>query len=197
MLNLFQAANYPEGEPGVMVIGDRLAWKRSDLGAVYAPTAYALKYALRLQGEAATEVEITAGADGAAYVVEVASVDSAAWTAGEYVWQAYITRAADSERVTVGAGVVRVVANKDEASADPRPFCKVMLDAIEALLLETKDRTLDSYSISTPQGGRTATYRSRSDLTADRDRYRHEYAAWLRTQRGQSALGVVRMRFSR
>ena len=48
MSNAFDSANYPETEPATIIAGDRIAWKRTDLGGDYPPASYALSYKARL-----------------------------------------------------------------------------------------------------------------------------------------------------
>ena len=96
MANLFDTTNAATTEPEKIVAGDRLIWKRTDLNADYANSAYTLKYSARLEGTGSTEIEITASASGSDYLIEVASAVTANYTAGTYRWQAYITRNSDS-----------------------------------------------------------------------------------------------------
>src|SRR3990167_6523812 len=120
MGNAFDSANYPTREPIELVIGDRWAWKRTDLGADYPPASYALSYSMRLEGTGATEIGINASESGSDYLVEVASVTTAGYTAGRYRWQAYITRSSDSERVMIDSGLGEGKPNSDASPADPR-----------------------------------------------------------------------------
>ena len=71
MANLFTSTNYPETEPAEIVAGDRVAWKRTDLGTDYDPSSYALKYSARLEDSGSTEIEITASESGTDYIIEV------------------------------------------------------------------------------------------------------------------------------
>lgn len=171
MANKFDSANYPSREPEELIVGDRAAWKRADLGADYPPASYSLKYSLRLESTG-TEIEITAGESGDEYVVEVASATTTSWTAGTYVWQAYITRTLDSERVLVDSGSIKVVTNLDASSADPRTHAKIVLDAIEAVIEGRATKDQEEYSIA----GRSLKRTPIADLLLLRDRYRVEVA---------------------
>ena len=91
MANLFDTDNASKTEPTQIIAGDRLIWKRTDLGTDYANGSYTLKYSARLEGTGSTEIEITASASGDDYLVEIASGTTASYTAGHYHWQAYIT----------------------------------------------------------------------------------------------------------
>jgi len=191
--NLFDRTHYPEGIPDQLVIGDRWAWKRTDLRD-YPPSAYELSYSLRLH-DTATEVEVDASADGDDYVVEVGSTTTGAYTAGTYRWQAYITRTADSERVTIGRGTVTLVANRDAAGVDPRSHAEIMVAKLEAALQASAGTDVVSYSI----GGRSVT-RDRAAARQELARYREEVRAEENARRiasGRRATGNhIRVRLS-
>ncbi len=193
MANMFDSANYAETEPTTFIVGDRLAWKRTDLGTDYAPASYALQYSARLESTA-TEITITAGESGSDYVVEVAAATTAVYTAGIYHWQAYIVRSSDSERITVDSGTFEVKANRDAAATDPRGHVKKVLDAIEAIIEKRASKDQESYSIQGRSLGRTPI----ADLILLRDRYRAEYVREQRAERIRNGLGhsgVVKVRF--
>ncbi len=193
MANMFDSANYAETEPTTFIVGDRLAWKRTDLGTDYAPASYALQYSARLESTA-TEITITAGESGSDYVVEVAAATTAVYTAGIYHWQAYIVRSSDSERITVDSGTFEVKANRDAAATDPRGHVKKVLDAIEAIIEKRASKDQESYSIQGRSLGRTPI----ADLILLRDRYRAEYVREQRAERIRNGLGhsgIVKVRF--
>lgn len=159
MTNLFNSDNYPLKEPSQLVIGDFWRWKRTDISNDYNTDDYALKYSLRLSGDGTTEIEITAAETGGEYVIEEASATTAAYTAGIYFWQLYITRSSDSERITVDRGIVEVLSNQDAATADPRTHAKKMVDEFETAI-EALNLGASSVSIN----GRTWTSRTLSEL---------------------------------
>lgn len=195
MANLFDSSNYPTREPDVLIAGDRIVWKRTDLGSDYPPASYSLKYSARLENSGSTEIEITASESGSDYIVEVAAATSAAWTAGTYHWQAYITRTADSERVTIERGTFEVRANRDAATTDPRTHAKKVLDAIEAVIENRASLDQESYSIN----GRSLARTPLEELFKLRQRYRNEYAAELaaeRNRRGRRGGNAMHVRFT-
>ncbi len=192
MGNAFDSANYPQTEPTQLTIGDRWAWKRTDLGADYPPASYSLKYVLR-RHDTGAEIEITAGESGSDYLVEVPSATTAVHTAGRYVWQAYIIRSADSERVLIGTGTVELVANRDSSAADPRSHARKVLDAIEAVLENRATVDQQEYSIA----GRSLKRMPIQELLVFRDRYKSEVASEERADRiarGLSGGGRVLVR---
>ena len=134
MANLFDTGNVPTTEPATIVAGDLLQWKRTDLGTDYANGSYTLSYKARLEGTGSTVITITASASGDDYLVSVGQSTTASYTAGDYRWQAYITRNSDSERLTIDSGTFEVSASRSASTADPRSHAKTMLDKIESIL---------------------------------------------------------------
>jgi hypothetical protein len=128
LANLFDTDNVPTTEPATIVAGDLLQWKRTDLGTDYANGSYTLSYKARLEGTGSTVITITASASGDDFLVSVGQSTTASYTAGDYRWQAYITRNSDSERLTIDSGTFEVAANRSASTADPRSHVKIMLD---------------------------------------------------------------------
>ena len=193
MANLFDSTNYPETEPSQIIAGDRAAWKRTDLGTDYAPASYSLKYSARLEDSGSTEIEITASESGSDYIVEVGQSTTAAYTAGVYHWQAYITRTSDSERVTVDSGTWEIKANRDAATTDPRNHVKKVLDAIESVIEGRASKDQESYSIQ----GRSLSRTPIAELITLRDKYRAEWVREQRAERIKNNLGhsgVIKVR---
>lgn len=180
-MNPFDADNYPTSEPLQLIAGDRWLWKRVDLTDT-PPSAYSLKYALRLEGTGATEIEISATGSGTEYLVEVASATTAGYGVGRYAWQAYITRTSDSQRVTIGTGFIDVIANRDAATTDPRSYWRLVYDYVSALLKGTATKEMANYSVDGLQIGR----RSIPELMALYDRARAEVAAEVEQARVDS-----------
>jgi hypothetical protein len=193
LANLF--TDVPTEEPTQLVAGDIWQWKRTDLGTDYPNDSYTLKYSCRLENSGATEIEITASASGSDYLVSVIAATTAAYTAGFYHWQAYITRDSDSERVTIGSGVFEVFANKDAATSDPRSHAKIMVDKIESLLEGRADADVSTYSIQ----GRSLTKLSIDDLIKWRNYYKRELfhlEKQERRKRGKGTGGLIKVSFS-
>lgn len=172
MANLFDTANFPTTEPSVLVEGDRITWKRSDLGSDYSPALYTLKYSARLENTTTdTKIDITASASGNDFVVVVPAATSGVWIIGRYHWQAYIERNSDNERITVDSGQFDVKANRATETGDPRGHVKKVLDAIEAVIESRATKGQESYSIA----GRSLARTPIADLLLLRDRYKRDY----------------------
>ncbi len=191
--NQFDSANYPENEPESLVAGDRWAWKRSDLHSVYANTLYDLKYSCRREASTADEIEITAAASGSDYLIEVPAATTVPYTPGIYLWQAYIIRKSDTERVTLESGRFEVLPDRDLATTDPRGHARKTLDAIEAYLEDSNNLKAANYSIA----GRSLQRIGIPDLLVLRDKYRSEVVAEETAERirqGLSTKNKVRVR---
>lgn len=195
MSNLFDSANYPSVEPDTLEIGDRWVWKRTDLGADYAPASYALSYEARRHGDGADVFTITASESGTDYVIEVASTTTDDYEPGTYAWAAYITRSSDSERMRVGEGTWQL--RRDlaaEDGADPRSHARRVLDAIEATIEGRASKDQSAYSIE----GRSLSRMPVGELLQLRSHYvnlvNSELAA-QRTRLGKSAGSTIQARF--
>ena len=185
MANLFDSSNYPETEPAQFTAGDRITWKRTDLGTDYAPASYSLKYSARLENSGATEIEITASESGSDYIVEVGQSTSASYKAGVYHWQAYITRTSDSERITIDSGTWEIKPNRDTTASDPRSHAKVVLEAIEKVIEGRATKDQENYSIQ----GRSLSRTPIPDLLALRSFYKAEVVRDQRAERLKNNLG--------
>ena len=184
MANLFDTANYPGREPFSLVIGDRWTWKKDDFSD-YPSSAYTLKYSFRLDGAGATEIQITASANGTAFKIEVGASTTANYTAGNYQWQSYLTRNSDSERITIDSGYIEVRPNRDLATTDPRSHFKIVLDNIEAVIEERATKDQEAYSIN----GRSLSRTPIADLQKLADSYRGKYVAEINRHRAKKGLG--------
>ena len=185
MANLFDSSNYPETEPLEFIAGDRITWKRTDLGTDYAPASYSLKYSARLENSGATEIEITASESGTDYIVEIGQSTSVGYKAGIYHWQAYITRTSDSERITIDSGTWEIKPNRDTTASDPRNHVRRVLDSIEAVIEGRATKDQENYSIQ----GRSLSRTPIPDLLILRDRYKAEYIREQRAERLKNNLG--------
>ena len=173
MANLFDRDNYPQQEPETLVVGDRWVWKRPDLVSDYPTASYALTYEFHFDsgGGGSHQFTITATETTDAYIVEVDSSTTAAYSAHEYKWYAYITRSSDSERVAVDSGITTLVANYADTNADLRTHAKKVLDAVQAVIENRATIDQSSFSIA----GRSLSRMSIDELHSLRDRYEAKY----------------------
>lgn len=173
MVNLFDQNNALATEPTSVVIGTLVQWKRADLSDVYAPASYDLIYNIRLKNGAGVDKSVTAttAADGS-FLTSLTSNLTTTMVAGDYVWQAFISRKSDSAKVSVGTGELTLLSNLDQNGADNRSHAQIMVAKIQSLLEGRADKDVSSYSIQ----GRSLAKMSISDLMMWRDYYRKEVA---------------------
>lgn len=148
-------------EPLAIIAGDRIQWTRS-FTDFPASDGWVLTYVLI---SCAGKLTITATASGGDFALDP---DTAAWQAGDYEWEAYVskTHAADPdadpptlewiERYTVGRGRFTVKESLAAATGgyDTRSFASRMVQQCEEAV-EALNKGVKSYSI----GDRQMTYR--------------------------------------
>ena len=160
MENKFDTASYPDSVPAELTAGSRWAWTRSDITAAYGTSLYTLKFRFSLLEDPFTDYEITAGKVSAAHVVEVASADTAAYTAGAYTWTAVVVRDSDSEEVSVDTGFLSIKPDLGASPGDTRSYVYQVLTAIRATLLDSATKSQKRLVIN----GRELENRSHSEL---------------------------------
>lgn len=160
MQNQFTAANYPDQVPAELTAGARWAWTRSDITAAYPTASYTLTFRFTELASPNTTSTITAGKVSSAHVVTVGIADTAgAYPAGDYTWQAIITRDSDSEQALVDQGIVKILPDITGAGAASSWVYRV-LTAIRATIEGTASKEQSAYSI----GGRSLSLRSIAEL---------------------------------
>ena len=154
--------------PAEIIAGNSVSWILS-LSDYHAPS-WVLTYALVKDGK---KLAITGTDDGTDHLVELAASTTAAYAAGTYHYQAYVTNSTLSERYVVDSGTIEVLPNfaTQTAGYDDRTHAKVALDAIEAVLENRATKDQEAYSIA----GRSLSMTPISDLLQLRDYYRREY----------------------
>jgi len=154
--------------PQEVTAGDTLTWQVS-LSDYLANDAWVLNYALV---NTTNKYTITASAAGAEHLINVSAATSATYAAGEYSWQAYVTKAA--QRITVGIGSIKILPNLAGSltGLDTRSHVKKTLDAIENWL-ENKNPAVSEYEIA----GRRMRYIPIAELLKLRSQYKNELRA--------------------
>lgn len=165
------AYEVPTTEPLVVTAGDLVTWKRS-LPDYPANDGWVLSYALT---KSSVRITFSSTASGADHLVSVAAATSAAWTAGAYLIQGYVTKAATSERYRVFEANIEILTNLAAQSSgyDGRSHAKKVLDAIEAVLESRASKTVQSWSGLEQSFSLIPT----AELLTMRDKYRAEYQA--------------------
>lgn len=195
MVNLFDQNNALTSEPTSVVIGTLVQWKRADLSEVYAPASYDLIYNIRLKNGAGVDKSVTAttAADGS-FLTSLTSNLTTTMVAGDYVWQAFISRKSDGAKVSVGTGELQLLSNLDQNGADNRSHAQIMVAKIQSLLEGRADKDVSSYSIQ----GRSLAKMSITDLMMWRDYYRKEVAKEKQDAliaAGKASNATVKVRF--
>tara|TARA_R100000353_G_scaffold12915_1_gene13284 strand:- start:240 stop:830 length:591 start_codon:yes stop_codon:yes gene_type:complete len=181
MSNLFDRVNYPVQEPDTIVIGDRLVWRRDDLANTYPIGSYALTYEFHEDsgGGGSHKFTITATEAEDTYFVEIASSTTASYSDGDFIWNAFITRSSDSQRIRVDTGRTTIVKNLANTNADLRSHAKKVLDAVQAVLENRASVDQASFSIA----GRSLSRMSIDELLSFRDKYKAEYLQEIKKAR--------------
>lgn len=178
-------------EPTEFTAGDTVKWKVA-FADFPANDGWTLKYTFR-----GPEIhDVTATADGADHSVTLSAAVSADFTAGDYWWDAYASKAA--ERYKVRTGQLKVLANLEAVTGvyDGRSIVKRTLDALEAMIEGKASRDQMSYSIE----GRSLSRMSVQDVLQWRGVYRGLYRQELDAERrrlGKPGLNLVRAKFTR
>ncbi|MEO7066263.1 MAG: hypothetical protein ABI114_05115 [Rhodanobacter sp.] len=158
------AENPPQGIPTEVTAGDTISWRR--IGGDYPASAgWVLAYTLL---SAAAVFNATATPDGDDFLIDVPAATSAAWAAGSYRVQEYVTSSDGTQRFTLATYALQVLPNAAAATAgmDTRTHAQIVLDSINAYL-ETKAPVYASMEIN----GRKLGYYTLADLLKLRDRY--------------------------
>lgn len=198
MSNAFDRENYPQKEPSTLVLGDYWAWKRDDLADTYPIGSYALTYEFHEDsgGGGSHKFTLTATEANDTYYIEAASSSTTSYTVGDYIWEAYITKTADSNRVMVDSGRTTITQNLADTNADLRSHAKKVLDSIEAVIEGRASIDQSSMSIA----GRSLSRMSVDELMTFRDRYKAEYLKEIKLARirnGQGTGNTPKVRFTK
>ena len=198
MSNAFDRENYPTKEPSTLVLGDFWAWKRDDLAEIYPIASYSLTFEFHNDsgGGGIHKFTLTAVEANSTYYIEAASSSTTGYSVGDYIWEAYITKTSDSNRIMVDSGRTSITENLANTNADLRSHAKKCLDAIEAVLLNRASMDQSSMSIA----GRSLSRTPLNELKDLRDYYRTEYKKEIKLARirnGQGTGNTPKVRFTK
>jgi hypothetical protein len=194
MANLFDTDNALTYEPHKIVVGDRVTWRKKNLGEDYPSSTYTVAYVSRVSSGGGThEFQVSGVADGDDYLFTITSVVSANFDTGHHHWQLEITRTSDSERIVTQTGSWDIITDLDN-NVDPRSHAEIMLDKIETVLQGRADADVLSYSIN----GRSLSKIPVTELVEWRDYYRAEVIKQHRedhVRNGRAHSGTIKVRF--
>lgn len=172
-------------EPATLTAGDRWAWDRADLAALYPPAeGWSLTWYFAPVSGGATRT-VTTSAEGFAVVVDPAA--TALFSAGEHARTVAVSDA--SGRITLETGFVAILPDPAAAEApDARSRNARILAAIEATLEKRATADADALTIE----GRSISRTPMPDLLKARARF----AELVRRERGGAAVIVSRVKFT-
>lgn len=161
------AAPIRDGEPREIIAGDSLAWRRQAPSS-FPPATWTLTYALRLRNGTG-EIDLTAAADGDAWLVSETAATTTPWDVGVYDWAAYADDGAGDRR-RIDFGTIKIIENLAAVTGarDARSHVEKTLEAIEAVLEKTATKDQQSFQVD----GESLDRRSFADLLLLRDRYK-------------------------
>jgi hypothetical protein len=179
-------------EPAVITAGDTLTFTKS-LPDYPADDGWQLSYVLI---NAAGKIEFSSAADGFVHKVLAASSVTATWPAGDYAFQAYVTKA--SNRVTLSTGRITIKPNFAQATTlDSRSPMRRALESLESAYVDylgNKQGHVAEYEIA----GRRMKFRSAAEIWQQIEKLRREVAREDQAARlaaGLSARRRVLVRF--
>lgn len=167
-------------EPGDMIAGDTLSWKRS-FGDYPAAAGWTLAYVLNSPTARIVVNSADITADGDAFVVAIPSSETHSWAPGTYQWLAVVQLAAAgsvaAQRFTVALGRINVAIDILDATApqDTRTANEIALSNIDAMLANTASSGVQEYTIS----GRMLRHYGLPELRA----LRSDFASRVRQER--------------
>lgn len=163
-------------EPNEIVAGDYVQWTKQN-GGYPASQGWTLSYVLL---NSAAKITITTTASGDDFAINIPSATSAAYGAGSYQWQSYVTDGAGN-RHTFGYGQMTINANfAANTTLDTRSSAKQTLDALDAEILSRATGGMtEEYTI----GNRSLKKSSLPDLIVLRDKYNAIYVSEQNAER--------------
>jgi len=170
----------PTDAPAVIIAGSSYSWTKSIPD--YLPVdGWALSYAVHN----GTNNYALVGADNGdgAYLVSLSAVDTGAYAAGEYYYQAFVSKG--SERVDVGSGELTIKPDPLGGPVDGRSLVKQTLDAINQTILGVSSKQNESYSVD----GVSVTRMNKTDLLMAKKQYETWYRQEQDAERMAKGLG--------
>jgi len=171
------------------VKGESLEWQKS-FADYPASDGWALNYYFRGAG---TGLRVEGTADGDSFLIFVSASSTAAFTAGTYYYQGFISL--ETEKILVDSGEVKVLPTlTDEYETfDGRSQYKIALDAIDALIAGKATLDQQEYTI----GNRQLKRYPIPDLILLRDKYAALYASEIRAENRKKGKGIFKNSYVR
>ncbi|MEO0797514.1 MAG: hypothetical protein AAFX93_20380 [Verrucomicrobiota bacterium] len=165
-------------EPETIRAKTSLSWQRV-IADYSADDGYVARYEFR---SASGSFNIDASGSGKIYTVAETPTVTAAYSAGDYLWNLFILKGVDldnpDERHWIGCGNATVIADSSaNTTFDARSLVKKTLDAIEEVINGKASKDVQEYSIQTGSGARALKHIPITELLMLRDKYAALYAA--------------------
>jgi len=161
----------PTKEPVEFTNGETVQWYRNDL-TDYPADTWTLTYNFR----GASSQDVVAAASGTSFLITITATESAAFTAGDYWWQAFVTSGAERYQVDTGNLTVNPdLAAVDTDTYDGRSHVKIVFDALEAAYEGRASFTDSQVSVSTEHGSKAITHMTHEEISKALDDYRIRY----------------------
>ena len=192
MANIF--TEIPEKEPISFYKGETVVWKRTDIGADYAPSSHSMVWEASLETDGSTRFSATVTESGTEYTFTLDDSATASYTAGDYIWFLKVIQDSDSEKLVIDSGKLTVKDNYFATTGDTRSHAKVMVDKLESLLEGKADADVSSYAIA----GRSLNKLTVEEMLKWRDYYKAEYQREIQEFRignNEGSGSVVKVRF--
>ncbi len=164
-------------EPKRITAGDTVAWTKS-LADYPANAGWTLHYRLI---NSAGAIDLTGSASGSDHAITSDAATTETWPAGQYQWQAYVTKAA--ERYTVAVGQIVIAPNLAAASVgvDVRTNAQTILDNLLAAYATAS--STHAYVWQYEVAGRMMRFNLKSDWLLEINFWRREVAREARALR--------------
>ena len=192
MANIF--TEIPEKEPISFYKGETVVWKRTDIGADYAPSSHSMVWEASLQTNGSTRFSATVTESGTEYTFTLDNSATSGYTAGDYVWFLKVLQTSDSETLIIDSGKITVKDNFFATTGDTRSHAKIMVDKLESLLEGKADADVSSYAIA----GRSLNKLTVEEMLKWRDYYKAEYQREIQEFRignNEGSGAIVKVRF--
>ena len=192
MANIF--TEIPEKEPISFYKGETIVWKRTDIGADYAPSSYSMVWEASLESNGSTRFSATVTESGTEYTFTLDDSATASYTAGDYIWFLKVIQDSDSEKLVIDSGKLTVKDNYFATTGDTRSHAKVMVDKLESLIEGKADADVSSYSIA----GRSLNKLTVEELLKWLDHYKAKYQKEIQEFRignNEGSGSIVKVRF--
>jgi len=169
-----------ETEPAQITAGSTNVWTKN-LSDYKPEDGWVLSYSFFNSSQ---QVNVIATDNGdSTHLVTITAAASVLYVAGDYEYQAYVTKT--TERYDVGCGEIVIKPNAATGAVDGRSHVKKTLDAINLTLEIRATKGTDSYSVD----GFAVTRGSFESLIAAKTKYENWYAQEKRAARLAKGLG--------